>query len=93
MATFDERAIAIANALVNGTASAPLRNRLGMALAIWRARGPEYEAGNASEKSQIAIECMRDVLIGIVKHTEGTDASNTAQAIVEADFAQTLPKP
>lgn len=93
MATFPERSDAIIDALVNGDASATLKNRLGLAVARWRASGEEYEAANATDKARIGVECMRDILIGIVKHTEGTDAVEAVNVAVDADFAPQAAKP
>jgi hypothetical protein len=93
MATPEENGVLIANGLVNGVAPAALRNRLGRACARWCGRGEEYDAGNATVKALVGWECIRVVMIQVVRHTEGTDAKEATEAAVDAAFAPAVPKP
>lgn len=92
MATASERVTAIANALVNGTATADQKARLGEALAIHGAAHAEYVAATNAGKAEIGIRELRRLMLSVIKSAEAAEAIQQARAdatgAVDADFSE-----
>lgn len=92
MATFVQRWQSIGDALLNAVASVSQLNRLAEAVCYSQSRLAEYRAaGTNALKSEIAMQCLRAVLLGLIKNFEGETAISAARAstttTVDTDFA------
>lgn len=92
MATNLQRMQAIANALINGTATPAQLGRLGEALAKHGSAYAEYVAADNAGKAGIALREMRRLLLGVIKAAETSEAvqqaASDAGAAVDADFPE-----
>lgn len=93
MATYVQRAQAIGNALVNGTATPAQIDRLGRALANGAARLAEYDAATNAQKAGFLVAEVRRHILGVIKQFEAEDAVRAATTVAntttDADFSET----
>jgi len=93
MATPEQRAQAIADALLNKVATASQINRLGVALSRQDGDYATYNAASGTVKAQMLVAKVRAYLLNVVKSTDGqiavTTALSTASSAVEAEFTET----
>ncbi|GAB3744759.1 hypothetical protein [Lysobacter olei] len=88
MATKTQRIKAVADALLNTTATNAKIDRLGRALAARMGRIEEYEAADAAGKASIAVEELRRHLVGMVREYDEIMAARAANG-ADAEFAET----
>lgn len=79
MATKLQRGKAIADAIINGTATNAQLNRLGRAMAFRTMRVAEYDAANAAGKADILIDGLRIICLQLIQERESIDAIETAR--------------
>lgn len=93
MATPEQRAQAIADALLNKAATAAQVNRLGAALSRQDGDYATYSAGSATVKAQMLVAKIRAYCLNVVKSTDGqiavTTALSNASSAVESEFTET----
>lgn len=93
MATFSQRAQAIGDALVNGTATASQINHLGRALAHQCGMLGEYNNMTQDQRAEFFISRMRSMSINLVKqydeYVAAQSARASAAAAVDVEFAET----
>lgn len=93
MATPEQRAQALADAILNKVATASQVNRLGAALARQDGDYATYSAASATVKAQMLVTKVRAYLLNVVKSTDGqiaaTTALSSASSAVEAEFTET----
>lgn len=84
-----QRITAICDALVNNSATPAQIARVGVALAARFGRVGEYNIADNQGKATIATQCVRRVLLDIVREYEGSAAAATASATAEGAFPET----
>lgn len=93
MATPEQRAQAIADALLNKVATASQINRLGAALSRQDGDYVAYNAASGTVKAQMLVAKVRAYLLNVVKSTDGqiavTTALSNASSAVESEFTET----
>lgn len=92
MATFAQRAQAIGDALLNGTATASQINHLGQALAHQCGMLGEYNNMTQAQRAEFFVSRMRVLCIGLVKRYDEYIAAQTAMAsavaAVDVEFTE-----
>ncbi len=83
MATKAQRVQAIADALVNSTASVAAITRVANAFILNRLMDPE--AFNQSQKADMFLSTIRDLVLAEVKRAEGDFAAQQARVTAHAD--------
>lgn len=83
MATYAARAQAIADALLNTTATAAQQLRLGRALAYREGTLAEFDAATNALKAEMFVKASRRLYLSIVRTFEGDDSASTARHSTE----------
>lgn len=93
MASFAQRAQAIGDALVNGTATAAQINHLGQALAHQAGMLGEYNNMTQGQRAEFVVSRIRSMNIGLVKQYDEYVAAQAARAsaaaAVDVEFTET----
>jgi hypothetical protein len=92
MATYVQRAQAIADALYNGVASPAMVNRIGLGIAASEGRETEYGAMTNAQKAEFIVRHYRRHTIQLVsvrdERIASLSATTSAHAAVETEFAE-----
>lgn len=94
MATFVQRWQSVGDALLNTVASVTQLGRLATAVCFHQGRLADYIAAptNAA-KAEVAVQCLRSLLLAVVKNYESEaavmSARQSAAVTVDTDFAGT----
>jgi hypothetical protein len=95
MATYSQRAVAYAEALLGKAPTNAQVNRLGRAWAERVGKQAEYMAGSNEEKAKILVQAALDFNLQVVKGYEAELAVGVARAqaaaTVDTDFPETTP--
>lgn len=89
MPTKTQRIKAVADALLNTTATNAQINKLGQALAARMGRLDEYTAADAAGKASIAIEELRRHLLGMIREYDALVAARAAETAADSEFPET----
>lgn len=89
MPTKTQRIKAVADALLNTTATNAQIDKLGRALAARMGRLDEYNATDAAGKVSIAIEELRRHLLGMIREYDALIAARAAESAADSEFPET----
>lgn len=92
MATFEQRAKAIADAAVNGVSTTSQQLRLGRAYAYKDGLLEAFDAGTAAQKAEIFVKAFFRASVRLVRELEGAEAANAARATAEAEASNAFPQ-
>ncbi len=93
MATNTQRVQAIANALINATATPAQINRIGLGLSRDGVLSDNYAAMTSAEKAAFIVSQLRQIVLSHIKQTDANAAARAAPvadpAAVDTEFAET----
>lgn len=89
MPTKTQRLKAVADALLNTTATTAQIGKLGQALAARMGRLDEYTTADNAGKASIAIEELRRHLLGMIREHDSRIAATAAETTTDNEFPET----
>ena len=89
MATYAQRAQAIADAVLNAAATPTQINRVGAAIAVMTGQESHYAALSNAQRAEFMVRHYRSVTIGWVRSSDANTAADQAQAQAEIDLPET----